>query len=239
MCYTRRINYITPTLDGAPMKKSNWFTSRFEVVNAILIAVVSLTTAFAVWRTNVVGSNAAEESRQGLIDAVKKQSFENENYRKVYEEAGFAYQFAIKQAEVDALEASDDPIVKDQAANIRQYLLPNMQLLAQPLSTDEKYQNPDGTYDIQKRLDDLQNTEESQLDPAASFARADSFSSQQRWLVVGSVLLAMSLFWLALAEVSSERLRSWQFTLGLGIYFVGILWFVAVELIFFYMRRGA
>ena len=220
------------------MKRSNWFTSRFEVVNAILIAVVSLTTAFSVWRTNVVSSNAADESRQGLIDAVKKQAFGNENYRKVYEEAGFAYQFAVKQAEVQALEESDDPVVQDQAANIRQYLLPNMQLLAQPLATDEKYQNTDGTYDIQKRLADLQSTEEGQLDPPASFARADSFFSQQRWLVVGSVLLAVSLFWLALAEVGNERRRGWQFTLGLVIYFVGILWFVGVELVFFYMRRG-
>ena len=220
------------------MKRSGWFTSRFEVVNAILIAVVSLTTVFSVWRTNVVSSNAADESRQGLVDAVKKQAFGNENYRKVYEEAGFAYQFAVKQAEVQALEESDDPVVQDQAANIRQYLLPNMQLLAQPLATDERYQNTDGTYDLQKRLDDMESTDESQLDPPASFARADSFFSQQRWLVIGSVLLAVSLFWLALAEVGNERRRGWQFTLGLVIYFAGILWFVGVELIFFYMRRG-
>ena len=82
------------------MKKPNWFTSRFEVVNAILIALVSLTTAFSVWRTNVVGSQAADESRAGLIDAVKNQSLDNENYRKLYEEAGFSYRFAVKEAEV-------------------------------------------------------------------------------------------------------------------------------------------
>jgi hypothetical protein len=220
------------------MNRPRWFTSRFEVINAILIAVVSLTTAFAVWRMNAVGSSAADESRQGLIDAVKKQAISNENYRKVYEEAGFAYQFAVKQAEVQALEASDDPVVEEQAANIRQYLLPNMQLLAQPLATDEKYQKADGTYDIQKRLADLQNAEESQLDPSASFARADSFFSQQRWLVIGSVLLAVSLFWLALAEVNSEGLRRWEFTLGMVIYLLGILWLVGVELVFFYTRRG-
>ena len=220
------------------MNRPRWFASRFEVINAILIAVVSLTTAFAVWRMNAAGSSAADESRQGLIDAVKKQAIGNENYRKVYEEAGFAYQFVVKQAEVRALEASEDPVVQDQAANIRQYLLPNLQLLAQPLTTDEKYQNTDGTYDIQKRLADLQSTEADQLDPSASFARADSFFSQQRWLVIGSVLLAVSLFWPASAEVSNERLRGWQFTLGLIIYIVGILWFVGVELIFFYMRRG-
>ena len=220
------------------MTRSKWFTSRFEVVNAMVIAVVALTTALAVWRTNIAGSNAAAEGRQGLIDAVKKQAFGNEFNRQVYEEAGFAYQFAVKQAEVQALEESEDSAIQDQAANIRRYLLPNMQLLAQPLATDEKYRNEDGTYDLQKRLADVQSTEESQLDPTATFARADSFFSQQRWLVIGSVFLAFSLFWLALAEVSNERQRRWQFSLGLGVYLVGSLWFIGVELIFLYMRRG-
>ena len=220
------------------MNRSNWFASRFEVINAILIAVVSLTTAIAVWRTNMVGSNAADENRQGLIDAVKKQAFDNENYRKVYEEAGFAYQFAVKQAEAQALETSDDSSARDRAANIRQYLLPNLQLLAQPLATDEKYRNPDGTYDLQRRLEDMQSPEERQLDPSASFARAASLSSEQRWLVIGSVLVTVSLLWLAIAEISKGRLRVWGFLFGLGVYLFGAVWFAVVEIVFFYMRRG-
>ena len=219
------------------MNRSKWFTSRFEAINAIIIAIVALTTAFSVWRTNVVGSIAADENRNGLIAAIKKQALDSENYRKVYEEAGFAYQFAVKQAEVDALEAGDDPVQQAQAANIRQYLLPNMQLLGQPLATDEKYQNTDGTYDLQKRLADME-AEQEQIDPSVSFKRADSFFSQQRWLVVGSIFLALSLFWLALAEVNIERLRGWQFTLGLVTFLLGVLWLVAVELIFIYARRG-
>lgn len=220
------------------MKRSSWFTSRFEVVNAILIAVVSLTTAFAVWRTNLVGSKADDENRLGLINAVKKQAFGNEHHRKVYEEAGFAYQFAVKQAEALALEASDAPAAQERAANIQQYLLPNMQLLAQPLATDEKYQNADGTYDLQKRLTDMQNAGEDQLDPSASFAHADSLFAEQRWLVVGSVLLAVSLFWLVLAEVSNGSLRTKGFNIGMAVSLLGILWFVGVELIYFYTRRG-
>ena len=220
------------------MKRANWLTSRFEVVNAFLIAVVSLTAALAVWRTNLIGSNAADEGRLGLIDAVKKQAYANESHRKVYEEVGFAYQFSVKQAEAQKLEASRDPSTQHQAANIKQYLLPNMQLLGQPLTTDEKYQRSDGTYDLQKRLADLQSTDEDQLDPSASFAKADSFFAQQRWLVIGSIFIALSLFWLALAEVSHERLRGWQFTVGVGTYLVGILWFIGVELVYFYLRRG-
>jgi hypothetical protein len=219
------------------MKKLNWFMSRFEIANAILIALVSLTTAFSVWRTNVVGSNAADESRSGLIAAVKDQSLDNENYRKLYEEAGFSYQFAVKEAEVRALEASNDAGAKSRGKNIRQYLLPNMQLLGQPLSTEEKYRKTDGTFDLEHRFTDLQSDGET-YDPAASFARADSFFAEQRWLVIGSILLAFSLFWLTLAEIN-ERLRLIEFVIGLGIYLFGVAWFLGVEFVFFLLRRGA
>jgi len=220
------------------MKRPNWFTSRFEVINAVLIALVSLTTAFSVWRTNVVGSDAADASRQGLIDAVKNQAYENENYRKAYEEAGFAYQYAVKEAEVNALEDASSAEIRDRGVNIRQYLLPNMQLMGQPLTTDEKYRNADGTYDLEKRLDDMRSENTDPVDPSLSFKRADSLFSQQRWLVIGSILLAVSLFWLALAEVSREGLRTIEFVIGLAVYLIGVLWFLGVEVIFFLVRRG-
>jgi len=220
------------------MKRPNWLISRFEVVNAILIALVSLTTAFSVWRTNVVGSQAADESRAGRIDAGKNQALDDESYRKMYEEAGFAYHFAAKEVEVQALEASKDADARDRAVNMRQYLLPNMKLIAQPLATDEKYRNADGTYDLQKRLADMRNDGEETPDPSVSFERADSFFAERRWLVIGSILLAVSLFWLTLAEISSERLRKWEFVVGLGVYLFGITWFFGVETVFFLLRRG-
>lgn len=220
------------------MKLWTWFKSHFEVFNAILIAVVSLSTAFAVWRTNIIGSNAADIGRLGLIDAVKQQGFANENYRKAYEEAGFAYQFAVKQAEAEALAAGDDVAAQDRAANIQEYLLPTLQLLGSPLATDEKYQNEDGTYNLQSRLQALETDEQRALDPVGLFDQADSLYSQQRWLVVGSILLAISLFFLTLAEITHGRLRTASFTTGLASYFTGVLWFLAVEMIFLVVRRG-
>ncbi|MCL4530532.1 MAG: hypothetical protein M1282_14100 [Chloroflexi bacterium] len=220
------------------MKKPNWFTSRLELFNAILIAVVSLTTAFAVWQTNVVGSNAADEGRLGLINAVKKQAFANEDERQLYQEAGFAFQYAVQQAEVQVLEASNDPASQARAANLKQYLLPNLQLLASPLASDSVYQKSDGTYDLQKRLDSIRGKQGLGLDPQASFKRADSFYAEQRWLVIGSILLAISLFWLALVEISKDRWRVWEFLIGALAYLVGLVWFLGVEGIFFLARGG-
>ena len=63
---------------------------RLDIIIAIVIAVVSVTTAFAAWRASMVSSAAGDAIRQGLIDALKKQASTNEGWRKMYEEAGYA-----------------------------------------------------------------------------------------------------------------------------------------------------
>ena len=215
--------------------------ARLDVGIAILIALVSLTTALAAWRTNVVGSSAADANRQGLIDALKKGAAQNEDWRKIYEEAGYATSFAVESAAADAMNASKDTTLKASARNLRQYLLPNLQLLSEPLGTQEKYLKPDGNFDIEKRFADLEaeSPDLLALDPATSFALADRYSSEQRWLTVGTVLLAISLFWLGLAEILSGRGRIVNFTIGIAIYLLGVLFFIVVEVVAIWGRGGA
>lgn len=214
--------------------------ARLDVVIAVLIALVSLTTALAAWRTNIVGSNAAEANRQGLIDAVKKGAAENESWRMVYEEAGYASTFAIESAAAEAMEASTDESLQATAKNVRQYLLPSLQLLSEPLGTQEKYLKPDGTFDLEKRFTDDQADVPDilALDPSASFKLADQYAFEQRWLTVGTVLLAISLFWLGLAEILPGRGRALNLTLGVGIYLLGLLFFAIVEVVSIVSRRG-
>jgi hypothetical protein len=214
--------------------------ARLDLVIAVLIALVSLTTALAAWRTSIVGSNAAEATRQGLIDALKKGAAQSENSRKLYEEAGYAATFSIESAAADAMEASDDESLKAAAKNVRQYLLPSLQLLSEPLGTQEKYLKSDGTYDLEKRLADLEaeSPDLFALNPTATFALADKYASEQRWLTVGTVLLAISLFWLGLAEILSGRGRTINMTLGIGVYLLGLFFFLIVELIFIWGRGG-
>ncbi len=214
--------------------------ARMDVVIAVLIALVSLTTALAAWRTNMVGSNAADANRQGLIDALKKGAAQNENWRKVYEEAGHAATFAIESIATDAMDASKDESLRAAAKNLRQYLLPSLKLLSEPLGTQKKYQKPDGAFDIEKRFADLEAEAPDMLalDPAASFELADRYSSEQRWLTVGTVLLAISLLWLGLAETLSGRGRVINMVLGTGVYLFGLLFFLIVEIVSILGRGG-
>lgn len=221
-------------------EKQRFDPARMDVMIAVLIALVSLTTALAAWRTNIVGSSAADANRQGLIDALKKGAGQNEDWRKVYEEAGYASSFAIESAAADAMETSKDESLKAASKNLRQYLLPSLQLLSEPLGTQAKYLKPDGTFDIEKRFADLEADAPDllALDPTASFELADKYSAEQRWLTIGTVLLAISLFWLGLAEILSERGRAVNLTLGVGVYLLGLLFFLIVEAVFILGRGG-
>src|SRR5512145_26269 len=124
-------------------EKKGFDPARMDVVIAILIALVSLTTSLAAWRTNVVGSNASDANRQGLIDAVRKSATQNENWRVVYQEAGFARDFVVASAAVEAMDASNDESLQAAAATQRQYLLPSMQTLSDPLGTEKQYRKSD------------------------------------------------------------------------------------------------
>jgi len=223
------------------MQKPRWLASlHLDLVIAFLIAIVSTTLALAAWRGNMVSSSAADASRLGIINTIKKQASTNEDWRATYQEANYAENYAVYLAEVQALEASGDPAAVAQAANLRQYLLPNLQLPASPLASDPVYQNPDGTYNLSKRFDDLEAAapDLSGLNPQASFQLAGRYYSEQRWLTVTMVLLAVSLFWLALAEIGGKRQRLLTLLIGGGVYGLGLVLLAVVEVLFFILRGG-
>jgi hypothetical protein len=159
----------------------------------------------------------------------------------LYEEAGYALTYAVTLAGVEAMEASGDSTSAAQAVNMRQYLLPGIVQLADPLATNPKYQLNDGTYDLALRFTDLEADapDLAALDPQASFTLSDQYSSEQRWLMLGTVLLALSLFWLALAQVGGSRLRLGTLGIGVIIYLIGLAWFFFVEILFLFLRGGA
>ena len=94
---------------------------------------------------------------------------------------------------------------------------------------------------LNKRFADLQAEAPDllALDPQASFKLSEQYSSEQRWLMLGTVLLALSLFWLALSEVGGSRLRLGTLGIGVIIYLIGLAWFFFVEVLFIILRGGA
>jgi hypothetical protein len=223
------------------MKKFHLFESpRIEIIIAALIAIASITFALTAWRTSMVSSSAGDANRQGMLDELKKQAAVNEDWRKTYEEANYAEAYAAFASEVDTMEKSSDATAAEQAANLRTYLLPNLQLLASPLASEEAYLKADGTFDLQKRFAALQDETPDlrDLDPEKSFTLAGKYYAEQRWLTAASVILALSLFWLALAEVSGKRFRMMALIIGSGVYAAGAAAATLTEAVFFFLRGG-
>lgn len=212
-----------------------------EVWIAILIALVSLTTALATWRTAGLGSKAGDLIVKGLLDAVKRQATANEDWRRSYQEAGYARDYLVILEGLVIQENSTDPASQEQAAQLRTYLLPGVESLATPLGTDPSYLSPQGWLNVQKRFDELEaeSPDLSNLDPLASFSLADTYFAEQRWLVVGTILITVSLFWLGLSQLSHLRSRILILILGVFVYGIGLVWCLGVEFVFFILRGGA
>ena len=222
------------------MENTEKKTELLEVAIVILISLVSLTTALAAWRTNSLGSQAGDLNYRGSLDAVKQQAIANENWRQAYQEAGYARDYLMALDALKVREASTNPADLEYANQFRTYLLPSLETLATPLGTLPAYITPQGGLDIQKRFDDLQqqSADLSSLDPQSSFDRADGLYAEQRWLLIGTILMAVSLFWLGLSQLSHLRPRILILTLGVLIYIFGLAWSLGVEGIFFFIRRG-
>lgn len=222
-------------------EKKTFDPARLDVLIAVLIALASLTAALAAWRTNAVGSEAADASRRGLIEAVKQSTVQGENWRKTYQEAGYTRDYLLEIAAADALESTGDALAVKTAANLRQFLLPGMGNMAAPMGNSPEYRLPDGGIDLSRRFEELQaeTPDLAAIDPKAAFDRAAQFHNEERLLTIASVLLAISLFWLALAEINSGRLRLMWLAVGVGVYLLGLAFFGVVEIVFLILRGGA
>ena len=62
---------------------------------------------------------------------------------------------------------------------------------------------------------------------------------EQPWLVVGSVLLAISLFWLAVAQITHARRRALTFVVGPAFFGTGGSWLLVVGAVYALLNGGA
>lgn len=212
-------------------------TSRSDLLIAFVIAIVSITSALVAWRSSMVSSTGGDSSRLGLINTLKKEAAASENIRQLYQEATFARKYAAYVAELQVLDNSDDPASQTQAQQLKETLLPSLAQIA-PLVSEPKYLNSDGSFNLDRRLADLnaEYPDLAKLDPQVSFTRADRYSDEQRFLTINIVILVIALFWLTLAQIAGKRLRWATFLIGGLVYFIGLAQFVLVEGIFFYLR---
>jgi hypothetical protein len=206
---------------------------RGEIVIAVAMALVLVMTAVAAWRASDLGSRAGDAERLGLIQSIQKQDFLNIDWQKAYQEAAHAQRYLLAVSEVEAMEASGDPGLQAQAANQRKYVLSGLALLGGPLSSDPAYSNAHGSLDVAQRFADLQaeNADLAALDPEGVFEQAELYHDEQRGYFIGTVLLALSLFWLGLGEITRGKSRLGSMIVGVVLFLFGLSWIAGVEIL--------
>lgn len=206
-------------------------TSRFETAITISIAVISIFTALVIWRATMAGSSASGADRTGMIDLIKQQAALNQNNHKLYEEMTFTREYDVQKAGLDALEKSGDPLAAAQAASLRQ-MLPLVTSFS-PMIGNPAYQKPDGSYDLEKRLAELNADFKDVvgLKPEDAFNQANAYFSEQRLLTVIAIVLTAALFWASLAQIGAGRMRVFMYVVGMLTFAAGAAAFAVIELI--------
>ncbi|MEZ5116622.1 MAG: hypothetical protein R2737_10175 [Candidatus Nanopelagicales bacterium] len=206
--------------------------SRADIVIAVLLALVAVTTALTAWRSSVVDSYAAEATRSGLLQTVQRQTTHNVIVSEAYEQARYAASAEIETAAADAMEGTGRSSLVAEARNLRTYLIPNLAGFGGPFPSGD-FLTDRGTFDVPAAIaaEEAANADYQSYDPEAQFALADDYASEKGWLTVLAIVLAMALFWLGLAEITRGRWRWMNLAVGVTLWAAAIGGFVAIELI--------
>jgi len=204
-------------------------TSRLDTLITVCVVIISIVMAIVIWRTSMANSDASGTDRRGMINLIKQQAALNENVRKLYEEMFSTREYVTFLSEIETLEKSGNEVAA-QVADLYRRALPGYNGFS-PMITDAKYKNPDGTYNLALRLEDL-NKEfpETSLKPEESFTKADSKFTKQRLLTVDAIILTLSLFWVSVAQVAAGKFRLFSLAIGVLIFFSGLGAFGLIEL---------
>ena len=216
---------------------------KFQIVVAVLIALVAISAAVVAWRASMVSSAASDAHMEGIINTVKWEAAATEDVRRLYQEADYAttYVSLIRQADLLSeqgtqwlQEGKEDEALEAQAqALVYQTLASNLAVFT-PMTTDSEYRQEDGTFNFQSRLADLRAGHQDlvDLDPAASFKEADERLTESRVLTAMIVFLTGALLFYTLAQIIENRLKYVLVALG-SMVFVGTLAGVLIAEVYF------
>ena len=205
-----------------------------EGLIAAAMAIVLMATAVAGWRSSDLGSRAGDAERLGMIQSIQHQDFLNLDWQLAYQEAGQCPALSPGRGRGGG---PWRPVAIQGWGRRRRTSASTCcriwRLLGEPLTTDATYAEADGSLDIGQRFADLQaqNADLAALDPEGAFTQAEYYQSQQRSYFVGAVLLALSLFWLGLAEITRGKARITGLVMGVLVFLFGLAWIAGVEVL--------
>ena len=189
---------------------------RFQVVMAIMIAVVTLVGAVLAWQAAVAADNAGDADFAGIsaILNVEETRTINDIDSLRHYRAFTSYNNQVTLREQISAESNPKEFAQaGDLASVNQIFFPS------------RYLNRDGSYALQRQLGETwaQAAQVIDLDPQPHFEEGDALRNKTIWLVGIFILLSLSL----MAYTLAEAIHPLRTRLRMGLAIVGTLFLFA------------
>ncbi len=206
-------------------------TEGFKTFTATMIALVTIVSAVAAWRAAAAASESSQADFNGLAASINAEEAHMLNSISAYGhfQAFLTYtrynELGYRLAdEIAAADPGDSRITAlEQGKSDSWGIAYGLQYLFFP----SRYLRPDGSYDLQREMDELTADSERQEDikPDLHFNRADAYRLKSNLLISTLIFLGLALWMFTCAQII-ERSAKYGFAVGgillLGVSLVGI-----------------
>jgi hypothetical protein len=203
--------------------------ARLKAIASVMIAVVTVFGAFAACRGSIASNESSNADFEGLVAAIRSQETRINNYVTVYEHYR-AY------TEYERLNELGNLVALEPSTNILSQLQREVRGIAQGLQFSffpPRYLNPDGTYGIQRELDEewALAAQQADLQPDVHFEEADAARARTGGLAITLIIFSVAFWFFTIAQAVENIIKYFAFAGGFLATFVGLAMFVLVELV--------
>jgi hypothetical protein len=206
---------------------------RFKTLASVMIAVVTVVGAGVACRASVASNAADNADFAGLVAAIRAEETRLINYITVYEHYQ-AYTIYQRYNELGNLlfdEAQQSGPGGGESLDRLRREAWGVALGLQYSFFPPRYLNPDGTYNLQRELDEewAEQSQRSDVSPEAHFKRADT-ARLKTGLLAGTLIIFSVAFWcFTVAQAINNRLRFVFGLAGFAVTLAGLAAFLLVE----------
>lgn len=200
---------------------------RFKATASIMIAVVTVLGAAVACRASTTTNEAANADFSGLVASIKAEEATILNSITVYEHYQ-AYTLYTRYNELGNIVVDEPP--SSELGRLQREVW-GLALGLQYTFFPPRYLNSDGTYDVQRELDEewAERAQQEDILSEPHFAKADDLRFKASLLAGVLIVLAVAFWFFTLAQAIRNRLKYFFGLAGLSVTAAGLLLWLVVE----------
>jgi hypothetical protein len=196
-------------------------SERFKSTMAVFVAIVTVLGAMAACMATVAASNAGDSDFAGLESAIRAQKAESINLIYAYQHYRAFTDYSRYLETGNLIYDSNN---EEQVSTARE-----VWGIASGISSiffEPRYISPDGTYDIQRELDEAlaDDSHSADLNPDPYFEESDHQRRRSSSLTADMIVFALSFWFLTVAQVTEKNIKYIWAALGILLGLAGIVW---------------